>query len=50
MIATPGGLEGMFRMAGRDRSTPRPENFELSPDLMARAADEYGQVVLGPPR
>lgn len=50
MIATPGGLEGMFRMAGRDRSTPRPENFELSPDLMARAADEFGQIVLGPPR
>jgi quercetin dioxygenase-like cupin family protein len=50
MIATPGGLEGMFRMAGRDRSNPRPENFELSPELMAEAADEFGQVVLGPPR
>ncbi|MGH3588794.1 MAG: cupin domain-containing protein [Pseudonocardia sp.] len=50
MIATPGGLEGMFRMAGRDRSTPRPEGFELSPELMARAADEFGQVVIGPPR
>jgi quercetin dioxygenase-like cupin family protein len=50
MIATPGGLEGMFRMAGRDRSTPRPQNFQLSRELMAKAADEYGQVVLGPPR
>jgi quercetin dioxygenase-like cupin family protein len=50
MIATPGGLEGMFRMAGRDRSSPRPESFELSPERMAKAADEYGQVVLGPPR
>jgi quercetin dioxygenase-like cupin family protein len=50
MIATPGGIEGMFRMAGRDRSTPRPEGFALSPELLARAADEFGQVVLGPPR
>ncbi|MCC8247122.1 cupin domain-containing protein [Saccharothrix luteola] len=50
MIATPGGLEGMFRMAGRDLSTPRPAGFELSPELMAKAADEFGQVVLGPPR
>jgi hypothetical protein len=40
----------MFRMAGRDRSSPRPEGFELSRELMAKAADEYGQVVLGPPR
>ncbi|MCX2953985.1 cupin domain-containing protein [Lentzea sp. NEAU-D7] len=50
MIATPGGIEGMFRMAGRDRSTPRPDGFELSQELMAAAADEFGQVVLGPPR
>lgn len=50
MICTPGGIEGMFRHAGRDMSTPRPEGFELSPDLMAEAADLYGQIVVGPPR
>jgi quercetin dioxygenase-like cupin family protein len=50
MIATPGGIEGMFRQAGRDLATPRPEGFELSPQRMAEAADAYGQIVLGPPR
>lgn len=49
MIAAPGGLEGMFRMAGRDLP-PSPAGFELSPELMAKTADEFGQVVLGPPR
>jgi quercetin dioxygenase-like cupin family protein len=50
MIATPGGLEGMFRYAGRDLSTPRPEGFEISKERMAEAADAYGQIVVGPPR
>lgn len=50
MICTPGGIEGMFRHAGRDLATPRPEGFEISPKRMAEAADAYGQVVLGPPR
>ncbi|WP_055586719.1 cupin domain-containing protein [Streptacidiphilus griseoplanus] len=50
MIATPGGIEGMFRHAGRDVRTPRPEDFKLDPVKMAEAADMYGQVVLGPPR
>ncbi|MER7839375.1 cupin domain-containing protein [Streptomyces sp. NPDC096040] len=50
MICTPGGIEGMFRHAGRDMSTPRPEGFEISKDLMAEAADMYGQIILGPPR
>jgi quercetin dioxygenase-like cupin family protein len=50
MIATPGGIEGMFRHAGRDVRTLRPEGFELDPVKMAEAADMYGQVVLGPPR
>jgi quercetin dioxygenase-like cupin family protein len=50
MICTPGGIEGMFRQAGRDLATPRPEGFELSPQRMAEAADAYGQIVLGPPR
>jgi hypothetical protein len=50
MICTPGGLEGMFRHAGRDLSTPRPEGFRIDPELLAEAADKYGQIVLGPPR
>lgn len=50
MICTPGGIEGMFRHAGRDMSTPRPAGFELSPDLMAEAAELYGQIIVGPPR
>ncbi|MFI5582157.1 hypothetical protein ACIA8N_29955 [Streptomyces sp. NPDC051822] len=40
----------MFRHAGRDITTPRPEGFELDPVKMAEAADRYGQIVLGPPR
>ncbi|MFC1407842.1 cupin domain-containing protein [Streptacidiphilus sp. N1-12] len=50
MICTPGGIEGMFRHAGRDLATPRPEGFEISRDRMAEAADLYGQVIVGPPR
>ncbi|MEU2620516.1 cupin domain-containing protein [Streptomyces sp. NPDC007157] len=50
MICTPGGIEGMFRHAGRDLSTARPEGFEISKDLMAEAADLYGQIIVGPPR
>jgi quercetin dioxygenase-like cupin family protein len=50
MICTPGGIEGMFRHAGRDLAVPRPEDFKISRELMAEAADLYGQVVLGPPR
>ncbi|ONK12941.1 cupin domain-containing protein [Streptomyces sp. MP131-18] len=50
MIATPGGIEGMFRHAGRDLATPRPEDFEISPSLLAEAAGLYGNIVVGPPR
>jgi len=50
MINTPAGIEGMFRYAGRDRSEPRPEGFQISPQRMAEAAEKFGQVVLGPPR
>jgi quercetin dioxygenase-like cupin family protein len=48
MINTPGGIEGMFRATGRDRSTPRPDGFEVRPD--PTVAERYGNVVLGPPR
>jgi hypothetical protein len=50
MMCTPAGIEGMFRAAGRDLATPRPEGFQISPERMAEAADAYGQVIVGPPR
>ena len=50
MICTPAGIEGMFRHAGRDRATPRPDGFEIRPDRMAQAADMFGNVIVGPPR
>ena len=50
MINAPAGIEGMFRYAGRDRSEPRPEGFQISPDRMAKAAEDFGQVIVGPPR
>ncbi|MBK3639368.1 cupin domain-containing protein [Streptomyces sp. MBT33] len=50
LISTPGGLEKMFRHAGRDLREPRPEGFEISAQLLAEAADLSGNIVLGPPR
>jgi quercetin dioxygenase-like cupin family protein len=50
MINTPAGIEGMFRHAGRDRATPRPEGFQLSKDRFAEAARMFGNEILGPPR
>jgi quercetin dioxygenase-like cupin family protein len=32
MINTPAGIEGMFRETGRDKSTPRPPGFRVTPD------------------
>lgn len=48
MINTPAGIEGMFRASGRDRSTPRPPEFEITPD--PAIAEQYGNVIVGPPR
>ena len=50
MINTPAGIEGMFRHAGRDRSEPRPDGFEISPKLLAEASDQYDSTIVGPPR
>jgi len=50
MINTPAGIEGMFRYAGRDTSTARPDGFEISPQRLAEAAEKFGNVVVGPPR
>jgi quercetin dioxygenase-like cupin family protein len=48
MINTPAGIEGMFRETGRDKSTPRPADFEVKPDQAISA--KYGNVIVGPPR
>jgi quercetin dioxygenase-like cupin family protein len=50
MICTPSGIEGMFRYAGHDISTRRPEGFAISPDILGKAARDYGQIIVGPPR
>lgn len=48
MINTPAGIEGMFRETGRDKATPRPPGFEVTPD--AAVSEKYGNVIVGPPR
>jgi quercetin dioxygenase-like cupin family protein len=48
VINTPAGIEGMFRATGRDRSTPRPEGFEVKPD--PKISERYGNIIVGPPR
>jgi quercetin dioxygenase-like cupin family protein len=50
MICAPSGIEGLFRHAGRDLSTPRPDNFHIPAQRLAEAADANGQIILGPPR
>ena len=50
LITTPGGLEKMFRHAGRDLREPRPEGLEIPQSLLAEAAEISGIVVLGTPR
>jgi quercetin dioxygenase-like cupin family protein len=50
MIATPGGIEGMFRHAGRDLTTPRPGGFEIPASLLQEASELYGNIIVGPPR
>ncbi|GAB3904285.1 cupin domain-containing protein [Microbispora bryophytorum] len=50
IITTPGGIEGMFRHAGRDLRTPRPDGFEIPRSLLEEASELYGGVILGPPR
>jgi quercetin dioxygenase-like cupin family protein len=48
MINTPGGIEGMFRETGRDKSTPRPDGFQVTPKPEVSA--KYGNIIVGPPR
>ena len=50
MMCTPGGFEGMFRQAGNAVTSPRTPGAEPDREAMAKAADDFGQVVVGPPR
>jgi hypothetical protein len=49
-INTPAGIEGMFRHSGRDKATPRPEGLENPQASPAEGAEQFGQIILGPPR
>ena len=48
-ISTPAGMEEFFRAAGWDLSHPKPEGWAITPVVLAAAAKEHGQTVLGPP-
>jgi hypothetical protein len=53
MINTPGGIEGMFRATGRDKSAPplpEGESLRPSPEQVAESAEKFGNIILGPPR
>ncbi|MDQ6642178.1 MAG: cupin domain-containing protein [Actinomycetota bacterium] len=49
-LCTPGGIEGFFRGAGHDLATQRPDNWQLTPAVMAPHAQAHGITLLGPPR
>ncbi|MEV6889508.1 cupin domain-containing protein [Kribbella sp. NPDC051137] len=48
-LSTPSGLENFFRGAGHDLRTPKPEGWSVTPQTMAKAAADNGQLILGPP-
>jgi quercetin dioxygenase-like cupin family protein len=48
MLNTPAGIEGMFRETGRDKATPRPPGFHVTPD--PEVSQKYGNVIVGPPK
>lgn len=50
LIVTPAGIEEMFRHAGRDVTTPRPDGFEITKAKLAEAAALRGTRIIGPPR
>jgi quercetin dioxygenase-like cupin family protein len=48
-LVTPGGLEGFFRMAGHDLSTPRPAGWAVTHDAIDTALIAHGGRNVGPP-
>ena len=49
-FCTPAGIENFFRGAGHDLSTPKPDDWQLTPATMAAAAAPLGLQIIGPPR
>jgi len=49
-ICTPGGMDGFFRSAGHDVSTPKPEGWAITAATLGAAAAAHGQQILGPPK
>ena len=48
-ICMPSGMEDFFRAASWDLSRPRPDEWEITPASMAKAAAAIRQTILGPP-
>jgi mannose-6-phosphate isomerase-like protein (cupin superfamily) len=49
IMATPAGIEDMFREAGWDLATPPPPDWSVSMPLLAAICDQRGTPILGPP-
>jgi quercetin dioxygenase-like cupin family protein len=49
-VCTPAGLEGFFRQAGHDLSTPKPDGWAPTPQSMGAALAAHGGTILGPPK
>jgi quercetin dioxygenase-like cupin family protein len=50
MMCTPAGFEGMFLQAGKPVTSPRTPGAEPDQGVMVKAAEDFGQIVVGPPR
>jgi hypothetical protein len=48
-LVTPGGLEGFFRMAGHDLSTPKPDGWAVTHDAINSALIAHGGRNIAPP-
>jgi hypothetical protein len=48
-LCAPAGIERFFREAGWDLSKPKPRDWEITPAILAAAAELEGQRIIGPP-
>ena len=49
LLATPAGIEDMFRGAGWDLSRPVPEGWSVDMQLLKEITDRRGTPIVGPP-
>jgi quercetin dioxygenase-like cupin family protein len=49
VLTTPSGQEDFFRAGGWDLSTPKPEGWAISMEVLQRAAATHGTEIVGPP-